>query len=396
MGAGTHRSHGFLRSALVAAQVSVCLILLITAGLLARGLAASQSIELGFQTKDVAVAQFDLGIEGYDSPRAAAFQRALEEKVSALPGVDGVAHAVITPLSMDTWGTRMKLPGQIDFTSVHYNRITPNYFSLFGIPIIRGRNFTDAEIDGNSNVAIVMESTARKLWPNQDPLGKSFDMRDGPKGELKQHEVIGIARDSLTSSLSTPDPYFFYFPLSRSDQLTAKLIVHGRFSPSNTEKSVAATVRSLDPNVLVDVRPMDKNIDMYRIPGRLATALASVLGGFALLLASIGIYGVVSYAVSLRVREIGIRMTLGADRREVLRLVLRGAMTPVAIGAAIGIAACAGVSRVLSTVLYGVSPLDPVAFAGVTLFLLGIAFLASYLPARRATRVDPMVTLRYE
>ena len=392
-GAGTHGSRGFLRSTLVAAQVSVCLVLLITAGLLARGLLAAQSVEPGFQTRNVIVADFDLELEGYDNARAAAFHRSVEERVARLPGVDGAARAVITPLGMNTWGTGIKLPGQAEFTSIHYNEVMPEYFSLFGIPLIRGRNFTEA--DSESNVAIVMEATARKLWPRQDPLGKIFQMEDGPNS-LKQFEVVGVAHDSHTSSLSQLDPYFFYFPLSGKDQLAAKLIVHTSAPLAGTEKQIQMAARGVDPNVLVRTASMDQNIDLYRMPGRLATALAGVLGGFALLLASIGIYGVVSYAVSRRVREIGIRMTLGAGRREVLRLVMRGAMTPVAVGALLGIAACAGVSRVLSTVLYGVSPLDPVAFAGVTLFLLGIALLASYMPARRATRVDPMVALRYE
>jgi len=390
MGAGTHRSRGFLRNALVVAQVSVCLILLITAGLLARGLLAAQKIEPGFQTKNVVVTRFDLALEGYDNARAALFARALEARVGALPGVDAVARATVTPLSMNAWGNEIKLQGQADTTPIGYNAVTPGYFPLFGIPVVRGRNFTEAETDGTPNVAITTESTARTLWPGQDPLGKLFDM-DG-----RQFEVIGVARDSHTSELSRIDSHFFYVPISKEDHLAAQLIVHSNDSRANSEKSIAAAAREIDPNVLTQMRSMEENVDMYRTPGRLATVLATVLGGFALLLASIGIYGVVSYAVSRRVREIGIRMTLGANRREVLRLVMRGAMTPVAVGALLGIAGCAGVSRVLSTVLYGVSPLDPVAFAGVTVFLLGIALLASYLPARRATRVDPMAALRYE
>ncbi len=209
-------------------------------------------------------------------------------------------------------------------------------------------------------------------------------------------EVVGVARDSHSSSLSELDSIFFYFPLRDDMQAPLKFLVHSKATFEQTAKALRAAVRAIDPNVLVDVRSMDQNLEMYRTPGVLVTELAGALGGFALLLASIGIYSVVSHAVSRRVREIGIRMSLGAERRDVMGLVLRGAMRPVMIGIALGIMACAAVSRLLSGVLYGVSPLDPAAFAGVTLFLVGVALLASYLPARRATRIDPMQALRHD
>jgi len=270
--------------------------------------------------------------------------------------------------------------------------VSPEFFSVFGIPIIRGRNFTPQEMNGNARVAIVMESTARKLWPGQDPLGKTFidDEKQPPV------EVVGVARDSHTRSLSELDSVFFYFPLKADTQVPLKLVVRSNAPADQTARSLRAAVRGVDPNVLVDLRTMDQNLDMYRAPAVMVTELSGALGGFALILAAIGIYSVVSHAVSRRVREIGIRMSLGAERRDVLSLVLRGAMRPVLVGVALGIAACAAVSRVLSDVLYGVSPLDPTAFGGVTLFLTGVALVASLLPARRATRIDPMQALRNE
>lgn len=377
------------------AQVSVCLVLLITAGLLGRGLIAAQTIEPGFQLKNISVARFDLESQGYDNARAAVFHAQLMARVSSLPNVDVAARSTVTPLSMNTWGTAIKLPGRSDDILINFNAITPQYFSLYGIPLVRGRNFTEVEERLNSKVAIVMESTARKLWPGQDPLGKQFDLQNGPKSS-ELFEVVGVARDSRTSSLSSVDPYFFYFPLAKDHQLASSLIMHSNGSFATTEMEIMAAVRAIDPAVMVHVKSMEQNVEMYRTPGRLATALSAILGAFALFLASIGIYGVVSYAVSRRVREIGIRMTLGADRREVMSLVLRGAMRPVLIGILLGIAASAGVSSVLTSVLYGISPIDPVAFGGVSLFLAAVALLASYLPARKATRVDPMVALRYE
>lgn len=394
-GAGTHRSTGFLRGALVAAQVSVCLVLLITAGLLVRGILAAQSIEPGFQARNVSVTQFDLKLQGYDDTRAAAFHRALQERVSAIPGVDAVGRATVAPLSMNVWGTAIRLPGQNAVTFIHYDAVTPEYFSVLAIPIVRGRNFLPSEENAHAKVAIVMESTARKLWPDQDPLGKIFSAEEGPKGS-ESFQIVGVAKDTHTSSLSAVDPYFFYFPLSSDDQLAAQLLVHSKIPPAETERNIIAAARRLDPNVLARVRQIEDNIDLYRVPGRIAAALAAVLGGFALLLASVGIYGVVSYTVSRRIREIGIRVTLGARAGEVVRLMMRGAMIPVLCGALLGLLACMSVSRILSSVLYGINPLDPLAFAGVTLFLLGVALLASYVPARRAARVDPMDALRYE
>ncbi|HLN02520.1 MAG TPA: ABC transporter permease [Bryobacteraceae bacterium] len=392
-GHGAHGSHGWLRSALVVAQVSVCLILLITAGLLARGVQVSQTIEPGFRTDHIFSAKFDLEQQHYNELRAMTFHRLLMERAASLPGVDGVAETVVVPLSMNSWGNQITLPGRPDKLQDRFTLVSPEFFSVLGIPVIHGRNFTQLEIDGNARVAIVMESTARKLWPGQDPLGKTFSDDEKKPPPI---EVVGVARDSHASSLSELDSIFFYFPLKADAQVPLKLLVHSKATFEQTAKALRAAVRSIDPNVLVDVRSMDQNLEMYRTPGVLVTELAGALGGFALLLASIGIYSVVSHAVSRRVREIGIRMSLGAERRDVMGLVLRGAMRPVMIGIALGIMACAAVSRVLSGVLYGVSPLDPAAFAGVTLFLAGVALLASYLPARRATRIDPMQALRHD
>ncbi len=391
-GSGTHSSRGRLRGILVVAQVSVCLVLLITAGLLARGLQAAQHIQPGFRTDGVVAVRFDLEQQRYNQPSAAEFHRALAERLLSLPGVDAVANAAVVPLSMETWGGDVKIAGQSSGMSDHYNLVSPDFFSLLGIPIIHGRNFTAQEMNGTAKVAIVMESTARKLWPGQDPVGKTFTTGD-PAASI---QIVGVARDAHSSSLGELDPVFFYFPLSAEQQLPLKLLVHSNASFEQTAALLRATVKGIDPNVLAEVKSMEQNLQMYRTPARIVTELASVLGAFALFLATIGIYSVVSYAVSRRIREIGIRMTLGAGRREVIRLILSGAMRPVIVGVALGVAAAAAISQVLASVLYGLSPIDPIAFVGVTLFLVAIALLASFIPARRAMRIDPMDALRYE
>jgi len=205
---------------------------------------------------------------------------------------------------------------------------------------------------------------------------------------------VGVVKDSQVSHLGHSDGLFIYKPAGPMEQDTLQLLVHG--GDVATIQGIREAAWTLDPDLIVDVTKLQDNLELWRTPSRIVASLSSVLGALALLLASIGVHGVVSYGVSRRIREIGIRMTLGADRRELMTLVLRQALRPVVIGAAVGIGGCAGVSQVLSDVLYGIGSHDPIAFIGMPLFLLGVAFLASYIPARRASRIDPMVALRYE
>jgi macrolide transport system ATP-binding/permease protein len=392
-GPGVAGARSWLRNALVVVQVSVCLVLLITAGLLARGLRQAQTVDPGFSMRDVAVMSLDLGQQHYDNVKAAFFQQRLIERIRLRPGVDAVAQANVIPLSFATWGSGIRLEGS-NRIQVHYDNVSPGYFPLLAIPIIRGRNFSDDEARNSANVAIVMDATARRLWPNQDPVGKVFSFQGEHSWTLLQ--VVGVAKNTRTSSLGADDAYFFYFPPSPEHQVEAKLLVRYRSSFAAASKGIREAVGGLDPNVLVDVQSMEDNLEAYRLPSRIVTILSTTLGVLALLLASVGIYGVVSYVVSQRTREIGIRMTLGANAKDVLRLVMRGSMRPIILGLVIGVATCAVVSRILSSLLFGVSPLDPITFVGVPAFLLALALLASYLPARRATRVDPTVALRYE
>jgi ABC-type antimicrobial peptide transport system permease subunit len=208
--------------------------------------------------------------------------------------------------------------------------------------------------------------------------------------------VIGIAKDAQVAQLASSDETYAYLPAGPKEQVRLKLLVHNAPGFPSIAKTIRAAVHTIDPDVAVDVVRMEDYLDVWRTPPKMVGTLAGSLGGLGLLLACIGVYGVVSYGVSRRVREIGIRMTLGADAREVKRLILRQAMRPVMIGALIGIAGCAAVSQILKNLLFGVSTHDPLAFVGVPAVLLFVAVAASYIPARRATRVDPMVVLRYE
>jgi predicted permease len=384
------KSGRFVRNVLVGAQVAVCMVLLLAAGLLLRGLNRAQTVDPGFDMNNVGVVLFNLKIQGYDANRATAFVRGLQERVAVLPGVAGIAEAESAPLSHDRSGGDFLVPGRQDKLGIGYNRVTPEYFSVVGIPIVRGRGFGPNDWRSASSV-IVTESTARRLWPGEDPLGKT--LRQSSEGE---YSVIGVAKDAQVSQLGELDSTFLYFPAGPRDNLRTYFLVRfsGGYAP--VSEGVREAVQSLDPNVPVAMGRLEDFLNVWRAPSRVASALSVALGGLALLLASIGVYGMVSYTVSRSVHEIGIRIALGADSSEVLSHTLRQALRPVIIGGLTGVAASAAVSWVLSSLLFGLSAYDPVAFIFVPVFMGLEALIASYIPARRALRVDPVVALRYE
>jgi putative ABC transport system permease protein len=397
---GAPGAGGRLRRILVGVQVAVCVVLLVSAGLLMRGLYRAQTIDPGFDTKDVAVASFDLTAQGYSPQRATSFQQQLMERLTALPGVDGVAQAATTPLSDSHFGTGVSIPGREGGQQVEYNIVSSNYFSLLGIPVVRGRGFAKSDSQmvndpqlGTASVVIVTESTARRFWPGQDPIGKTLRLQSERNPTVT---VVGVARDAQVSRPGESDTLYLYFPSSPKDQPGLQFLVHGVIGYAGTAQSIRAAVHALDPELPVDVVRLEDNLEIWRAPSRIVSAVSAVLGALALLLASLGVYGMVSYAVSSRVREIGIRMTLGADGRDVLNLVLQQALRPVAVGTVIGLACSAAVSNALSSLLFGISAHDLISLLFVPLFLLSLTVLASYIPARRATKVDPMVALRHE
>ncbi len=384
------KSGRFLRNTLVGAQIAVCMILLLAAGLLLRGLYYAQTVDPGFEMKDVAAAFLYPKAQGYDETRATAFMGRLRERLAGLPGVVEIAQAECAPLSHDFSADYFRVPGRSEKVAIEYNHVSPEYFSVVGIPIVRGRGFQPGETS-NSTGIIVPESTAQRLWPGEDPLGKTLREDTG-----RQYSVIGVTKDAQVSHLGNVKAPYLYFPAGPQDNARTYMLVRfaGSFTP--VAKGTRDAVRSLDPDVPVDVVRLEDYLEVWRSPSRIVAALSGALGALAVLLASIGVYGMVSYSVSRCVHEIGIRMALGADRTEVMKLVLKQAMRPVLIGGLAGVAACAAVSHMLSSMLFGLSAHDPIAFISVPLLLSLVALVASYIPARRATRVDPMVALRYE
>jgi predicted permease len=390
------RGGGRLQGILVGTQVAMCLMLMIGAGLMLRGLSTTQTIDPGFEYRNIAVASYDL-TSGYDTAEAAAFQRRLLDEVVVLPGVEAAAQAILEPLSVDNEGAAIRLPSQdrSEFRGVSFNAVTPGYFDVVGIPIVRGRGFENADVTAAAGAAIVTEATARNLWPGQDPLGQTVIMAVGPDQEVAL-SVVGVARDAQVATVGQVDPYYLYLPTSQRVAPLLKLIVASRTDFVSTAAAIRTAVQTLDPNLAVSVNPLEANLEYWRTLSGTLTALGGALGVLALVLASVGIYGVVAYFVGRRTREIGIRMALGARAGDVLRLVLQRTMRPVAVGAVIGVAAGTAASGVLSSLLFGVSPFDPLGVGGATVFVLAVALGAAILPGRRAARTEPTTALHYE
>ncbi len=393
--AAGHRSEGRWQRALVAAQVAACMVLIVATALLLRGLQATQSVEPGFHYETVAVASFDLPGGGYDAERATVFQRQLMERIAASAGVEAVAQVLLEPLADGNTQTVAALPGQQDFFDIGFNNVSADYFSLLEIPIVRGRAFTVADETDASTAAIVPEAVARRLWPNLDPIGQRLAIGVGPNQSVEV-EIVGVARDAQITSVGQVTSSYVYFPAAPRSQQRLKLLARGRAGYAATAAAIRTAVAELDPGLVVRSAPLEANLDTWRNLAGVVTTLATTLGVVALVLAAVGIYGVVAYAVGRRVREIGVRIALGAAARDVVTLVLRQQMKPVAIGAAVGLVAALAASRVLSSVLFGVSPTDGIALLAAVLVVGGVATLASLLPARRASRVDPNVVLHYE
>ncbi len=388
-GAGK-KSGRLLLDLLVGSQVAVCMVLLLAAGLLLRGLYQAQTIDPGFEIKGVAAMFMYLGRQGYDQTRATLFMRRFRERIQDLPGVSAVAQAECAPLSHDFSGSQFTIPGRTGTVLFEYNHISPDYFSLLGIPIVRGRSFRPNETHDAPGI-IVTESTARSLWPGQDPLGKTLREESG-----RQYFVIGVTKDAQVAHLGRTDTNYLYLPAGPEEDSRSYIMVRYAIGFTDVAKSIRDLAQSIDPDVSVDVNRLEDYLEVWRAPSRIVAALSGALSGLALLLCSIGVYGMVSYSVSRSVREIGIRMALGADSAKVMRHVIWQAMRPVLAGAIVGVVLCAAVSGVLSSMMFGLSTHDPLAFIIVPFFLLTVAFVATFIPARRAMQVDPIVALRCE
>jgi Acidobacterial duplicated orphan permease len=390
------RAFGFnLRKALVMVQVALSLVSLISAGLFVRSLSNAQAVNPGFITDSILLTGFNLGREGMARPQGLNFQRQLVERVGALPGSRSVTIASNRPFGggfSHTVFPEGQAPSERG-VFVQVNNVGLRFFETLGIPLITGRDFTEQDGENAPQVVIVNETMARRFWPNQNAIGKRFKFF----GEESYREVVGVARDTKYNSLTEANTPFIYLPLLQNYADAGTLHVRATGDAAQITAAVRGVVNELAPNLpLLNVQTLGDRIDQSLDGPRAQTRLLAFFGLLALLLSSIGIYGVMAYSVAQRTREIGIRMALGARSQNVLSLVVGQEMALVGIGVALGLIAAFAVTRLIGSLLFGVGAADPVTFVIASLLLVSVAALAGYLPARRATKVDPLIALRHE
>jgi len=397
---GYRASH--LRRLLVVLQVALSLVLVVGAGLFARSQYNLQTINLGFETNHLLIVPLELRPQGYPENKVRLLQHEIVQRLAALPGVQSVTLANHLPVSGWLSTTRTILTenqassGGGNPIQVDEHRIATRYFETLGVPVVRGRGFTDSDQRGGACVAVISETMARRFWPGEDPIGKRFRISQFMNWS-PYHEVVGVVKDTRYHRLEqNPRPHL-YVPLSQNFEVSTTALIRTATSPGRLMETVRRQVGALDASLpLPEVMTLSDHIRNSDSDQRLIAMLVSLSGLLALALASVGVYGLMSYAVTQRTHEVGIRMALGAARRDVLRLVMGEALVLALTGVAAGVIAALLLTRLITSQLYGVSTKDPLIFLLASVLLPLLALLASYLPARKAARVDPMVALRYE
>jgi len=386
-----------LRGALIVSQIAISLVVLVGAGLCVRTLHNALSINRGYNVGRVLTAEIDLGRQGYSEEGGRGFYQQLLERVQSLPGVESASLAHKSPLSSQM-GTVVRPEGLTEnspSTAVRYNIVTPRHLETIGLRLLRGRDFNAQDTAQAPGVAIINEALARSLWGEQNPLGSALFAHTSR--DVQRIEIIGVVNDARYGSVLRPPHLHLYLPVTQEYQSSMALHVKMAGDPASLNAGVQREVRTLDPNLpIYNVRTLSAQLDQVLASQRLAAALIGSLGILALLLAGIGLYGVMAYAVSQRTREIGIRMALGAQRGDVQKLIVRQGMTLALMGVALGLFASFAFTRVLKSLLFGVSATDPLTFAVIPVLMAGVALLACWIPVRRAAKVDPMVALRCE
>jgi predicted permease len=391
----------WLRSSLVVAQVGGSLMLLIVAGLMTRSLAHVRRADLGFEPQRVLDLMLDPNEIGYDQQQGMGFYKQLVERVDALPGVQSASVAFSVPMGYYNSGDSLEVPGYEVAAGeappyAAFDPVMPDYFRTLGIPLLQGRDFNGKDVEGAPMVAVVNEAMAAKFWPNANPIGHDFKIVSNRTHSIR---VVGVVKNSRTTRLTGPMEPFFYLPLAQQYSAPAILQVRSVGAPELVAGAVREQVFALAPTMpIFDMRPMQQGLETLNgfLVYELAAGLAAALGVLGLILAVVGVFGVISFSVSQRTHEIGIRMALGASSPKVLTMVLRQGAVIVGVGLALGVGMAVAIARLVGNFLSGVSPFDPLTYASVTLSLAIVALVASYIPARRATQVDPMVALRYQ
>ena len=397
-GGGESTLRNRTRSLLVVFESAVAVMLLIGAGLLVRSLIALQNVNPGFDPNNVLTMRIDLSRNKYDKPeKTANFFQQLEERVAGLPGVETVGLVTELPLSGQPNDIPFTVEGRPPVSTdqefdADFRRVNRNYFDALRVPLLRGRNFTEQEVRQSNKVTIVSQQLVDAVFPNEEPLGKRLVSAMGGQ----PYEIIGVVGDLHHRSLAEGQPFpAMYFPTRQSGRTNLVIRTHG--DPLSVVGAVRKEVQALDPDQpIAAVKPMTEWIDSSVAPQRYSTTLLGLFAALAMILAATGIYGVMSYSVTQRTHEIGVRMALGARRVDVLKLVVRQGMLLTIVGVVVGLLGAFALTRVMSSLLFAVTTKDPITFAAVAVLLVAVAFLACFVPARRATKVDPLVALRYE
>jgi predicted permease len=394
--AGSGRARSRLRTTLIVCQVAASLLLLTTSALFVRALDRGHRIDVGLDPRHVEIAGFDVRTSGYDEPRARQFYSDFRDRVASLPGVDAVSYARVVPLSANTTGIDISIPGytppnnngKSEFV-VLADYVDEGYATVLHTPIVDGRDLARSDNEHASRVAVVNESFAKAYWPGGRAIGRSITI------DSKRVTIVGVVRDSRFRRIGEAPVPFLFLPIAQNWRSDMIMLVRASGDPAALGPSMQRELHALNPNIPVpSMTTFEQSIEVGLLPQRVAVMVTGALGVAGLLLAAIGLYGVVSYTAAQRTREIGVRVALGAVRHDVITLVVRDGMRLVAMGVGVGLLLAFAATQALRPFLFGVSPLDAVAFVGMTALLIVAAFVASYLPARRAAALDPMAALR--
>jgi predicted permease len=408
-GSGAGRRHTQVSGVLVISEVALSLILLAGAGLLLRSFWHVLEVRPGFNPDHVITAQIWIPVPNDPNTdpyrpidKRAAFLMEILRRVSGLPGVEEVAIGGTNslPLAAARNGFPFTIVGRPTDSErapiAEFASVTPGYFGVLRVPLLAGRNFAESDTDKSQQVVLIDQTLQRRYWPNEDPLGKqiSFGLRPGTNPSFA---IVGVVGDIKSDGFDAPTAPHIYLPVRQSPGYASVVFLRSAGNPEALGESIRHQVQSIDPNIPVfSVRTMDQIISRSMAERRFALQLLGIFAGVALLLAAIGIYGVMAYSFSQRTHEIGVRIALGAQRVDIFRMAVGEGMQLVAIGLAIGLVGAAALTRTVRNMLFDVSPADPMTFGAISATLAAVAFLACYIPARRATRVDPLVALRDE